>query len=1068
MAREKAAYLARLAARTERFDEMAQHLVEMSRSPEELSAEDGYLMSLAYDHAVSTRRTALRRLATATKCEDDDSGPGCIAGFAAEYAANVKNELQRILNVAKTWLSKNLDSHAMTDEARVFYHKMKADNCRDIAEFCGAADQPNRAAICNVQEAYKNASALAESVLSATHPICHCLALNHAVFQSAVVNDPESACNIAPESAPGSLENCRSVNPVLASRRLSSLLLEFPDAAVAGVPWSTLTAAYLQTYHETLDIDALGYPSPGAAADSLLLGVCKPCRNQGIDEGKFMDPLVALVDRVALTPLPGYLGTWPSLYKALCAMVRHFGDEGVPPIDGTIDRPGQSLVLSKVRPLLEKLAGGESNAIVPECWRSWLLSQLKPISHAKQEHQSSGQGMTFRDEEGKSRKLGKIGHLVQAVLRWRHQRLTHSAGTALRSPDTSDIDKALEPNLELAFSKKCNNLVLFSTQGNSCAERCPEYYRDFRSEMNAFVQPTVSEHSGCCAALQPNICIRRSNSTPPLHCMLPIPCLAPRRSVEAVHNELVPGDIGEKQQLIPSESSAEPADTLQDSHGASQKKHEIKDGGVRMASWSSQDRSRSRCRFRAVSREGRARSLTRDQPLDFHSGSAAKRSTSEPPHFCDDPFEPPTWEPWAFVKDPKQPPSLHPASSSHFANLPPAMLLPIPMPQALPPQAPPGLEPQKGAQMPAFTSRDRGRSQCRFGAVSQEGRARSFTREPCLDSHSSAAALRSTSEPPHFCDDPFEPPVQELWAFAKDPKPSPSCYPGSFSCFANLPPNILVAMPMQQGLPSEAPPGLDPFRTHSRGRSQNRFTAGSREGRARSLTREHPLDPHSSIAAANRSTSEPPHFWDDPFEPPIQEIWTCAAEMKPKAVPPTSPLGLAGVHMRSRGRTRGASQEGRAKSLSRDLDACKSFGQLGTNTANRSNSEPPCGFDDPFEPPPQELWASASKATSCTLNLDKLISHPSLPSAAPSEPLFLQTAVPVNSQVFTFHSTCTPQQLAPAVCFGMMPCPPFLQPLECTRPWSRARSLTRADARLGTATSCKDSTGYVCNRSVSR
>lgn len=389
--------------------------------------------------------------------------------------------------------------------------------------------------------------------------------------------------------------------------------------------------------------------------------------------------------------------------------------------------------------------------------------------------------------------------------------------------------------------------------------------------------------------------------------------------------------------------------------------------------------------------------------------------------------------------------------------------------------------------MPAFTSHDRGRSQCRFGAVSQEARARSCTREPCLDSHSSTAALRSTSEPPHFCDDPFEPPAQELWASAKDSKPSPSCYPDSLSCFANLPPNILLAMPIQQSLSPEAPPGLEPFRTHSRGRSRNRFTAVSREGRARSLTREQTLDSHISTAAANRCTSEPPHFCDDPFEPPIQEIWTCAAETKPtdsigcfvnfpqaavvtmpQAPPPTSPLGLAGVHMRSRGRTRGASDEGRAKSLSRDLDACESFGQLGTNTAKRSNSEPPCGLDDPFEPPPQELWAPASKATSCTLNLDKLISHPTLPPAAPCGPMFLQTAVPVNSYVFSLHSTCTPQQTAPAVCFGMVPCPPFSQPPECTRPWSRARSLTRADARLGTATSCNNPTGYVCNRSVSR
>eukprot|EP00930_Biecheleria_cincta_P007900 TRINITY_DN1091_c0_g3_i1.p1 TRINITY_DN1091_c0_g3~~TRINITY_DN1091_c0_g3_i1.p1 ORF type:complete len:1102 (+),score=169.81 TRINITY_DN1091_c0_g3_i1:69-3374(+) len=1101
MAREKAAYLARLAARAGRFDEMARHLVEMSRSPDELSAEDGYLMSIAYNHAVSTRRTALRRLATDAKRETDGGGEGCNASFASEYSAKVKKELHRILEAARKWLGKNLESHAMTDEARVFYHKMKADNCRDIAEHCSAADEPDSVAIHSAQQAYKNALAHAESVLPATHPIRHCLALNHAVFQNAVVNNPESACMTAPAITPCGLENCNSVPALLVSCRLSSLLLEFPDAAIAGVPWSTLTLAYFHTYNEHFDIVNLGYTSPCAAVESLLLGVCGSSWNRGINDGKFTDPVIALADEVALTPLPGYLATWPSLYKTLCAMLQHFGADGVPPIDGSIDRPGKSLVLSKVRPLLEKLEEGESNAIVSQPLRSWLLSQLKPISHAKQAKQLIGQGMTFRNADGKSRKLDKIGHLVQAVLRWRHQRLLHCSGDVLRS---TAIDKVLEPNLELAFSKRCNNLVLFSTHGTGCAEKCPEYYRDFHSEIKAAMQPSENENQECSAAVQAPICIRRSCSTPPLHCLLQKPSLAKGENLEALRIELlVSGSVAKEQQRISSGVAADFAGMGLDPPAASEKTRTVKDDEVRVTSWSSEDRSRSRCRFREVSREGRARSLTREQVAHLHSSGASKRSTSEPPHFRDDPFEPPLQEFWASAKDPKPAAPMHPDSSSPFANLPMTVLVAMPMPEVLPPKVPPGLDPvtaaetphfsvvshrpcmvHDGFQMPTCSSHDRGRSQCRFGAVSHESRARSLTREQPLGSHSSTAALRSTSEPPHFCDDPFEPPAQELWACAKASKPSPSFHPDLFSCFTNLPPNILVAMPLQQGMSSNAAPRSEPFHMHSRGRSQSRFTAISREGRARSLTKDHALDSCSSTTA-KRSTSEPPHFCDDPFEPPPQELWASARDMRPansascfvnlpqatlaatpQATAPISSLCLAGVRMHSEGRTRVASQESRAKSLSTDLDVRESFGQLGTG-AKRSNSEPPCAYDDPFEPPPQELWASAPTATSRTLNLETLLSHPTSSSVLAPEQLSFPAMGPVNLHAPTLHSTGAVQLSAAGVGLGMMP-RSFLQSPVHTRPWSRARSWTRAGAMPGTTASCNAQSDYFCNRSMSR
>merc|ERR1712004_664709 len=107
------------------------------------------------------------------------------AQFAREYCQKVETELDQICSTILELLNGNLLDKASSDESKVFYHKMKADYYRYIAEF--KADDAKKAAAENARKAYEEASGIASLGL----------ALNYSVFQYEVLGNPEEACKMA-------------------------------------------------------------------------------------------------------------------------------------------------------------------------------------------------------------------------------------------------------------------------------------------------------------------------------------------------------------------------------------------------------------------------------------------------------------------------------------------------------------------------------------------------------------------------------------------------------------------------------------------------------------------------------------------------------------------------------------------------------------------------------------------------------------------------------------------------------------------------------------------------------
>ncbi len=111
------------------------------------------------------------------------------------YKGKIEQELTGICQDILDLLEEHLVPNSTTDEGKVFLNKMKADYHRYIAEFAGPESRNTAAK--KAQNAYEEASGLAKTSLTNTHPMKLGLALNHSVFMYEIMQNPDVACRMA-------------------------------------------------------------------------------------------------------------------------------------------------------------------------------------------------------------------------------------------------------------------------------------------------------------------------------------------------------------------------------------------------------------------------------------------------------------------------------------------------------------------------------------------------------------------------------------------------------------------------------------------------------------------------------------------------------------------------------------------------------------------------------------------------------------------------------------------------------------------------------------------------------
>merc|ERR1711862_349106 len=145
-------------------------------------------------NAVGSRRAAWR-IITSVEQKEKTKGNEEQSKWAKEYCTKVENELQKICDTIIGLLDDTLVPKAAHGESKVFYHKMKGDYYRYIAEFTNEGEKTKAAE--DARKAYDEAMTVATKDLAVTHPIRLGLALNFSVFHYEVLGNPDEACKIA-------------------------------------------------------------------------------------------------------------------------------------------------------------------------------------------------------------------------------------------------------------------------------------------------------------------------------------------------------------------------------------------------------------------------------------------------------------------------------------------------------------------------------------------------------------------------------------------------------------------------------------------------------------------------------------------------------------------------------------------------------------------------------------------------------------------------------------------------------------------------------------------------------
>jgi len=197
MTLEDSVYLAKLAEQAERYEEMVENMKAVASADQELSVEERNLLSVAYKNVIGARRASWR-IVTSIEQKEESKGNDAQVALIKDYRRKIEEELAKICEDILEVLDKHLIPSAQSGESKVFYHKMKGDYHRYLAEF--ALGDKRKESSEKSLEAYKSATEVAQTDLAPTHPIRLGLALNFSVFYYEILNSPDQACHLAKQA----------------------------------------------------------------------------------------------------------------------------------------------------------------------------------------------------------------------------------------------------------------------------------------------------------------------------------------------------------------------------------------------------------------------------------------------------------------------------------------------------------------------------------------------------------------------------------------------------------------------------------------------------------------------------------------------------------------------------------------------------------------------------------------------------------------------------------------------------------------------------------------------------
>ncbi|KAM5438282.1 hypothetical protein McanCB56680_004165 [Microsporum canis] len=200
---------------------MVTYMKEVASIGGELTVDERNLLSVAYKNVVGTRRASWRIISSIEQKEESKGSEKHVQAIS-EYRQKIEAELERVCQDVLDVLDQSLIPKAESGESKVFYHKMKGDYHRYLAEFASGNKRKN--AVTAAHDAYKNATDVAQTELTSTHPIRLGLALNFSVFYYEILNSPDRACHLAKQAFDDAIAELESLSEE--SYRDSTLIMQ--------------------------------------------------------------------------------------------------------------------------------------------------------------------------------------------------------------------------------------------------------------------------------------------------------------------------------------------------------------------------------------------------------------------------------------------------------------------------------------------------------------------------------------------------------------------------------------------------------------------------------------------------------------------------------------------------------------------------------------------------------------------------------------------------------------------------------------------------------------------------
>nr|XP_029119328.1 14-3-3-like protein 16R isoform X2 [Elaeis guineensis] len=206
-AREKNVYMAKLAEKAKRYEEMVEFMEKVAAAAEgkELTVEERNLLSVAYRKIINDHRDSWRIVSSTEQEEShgNEDYAADIRDFRATVEADLTSRCAGILRL----LDASLIPSASAANSKVFYHKMKDDFHRYLAEIKTGSEREDAAE--SSLAAYNSAQDIAMVELAWTHPIRLDLCLSFSALYHDILNSPDRARTLAKQALDGANAECK-------------------------------------------------------------------------------------------------------------------------------------------------------------------------------------------------------------------------------------------------------------------------------------------------------------------------------------------------------------------------------------------------------------------------------------------------------------------------------------------------------------------------------------------------------------------------------------------------------------------------------------------------------------------------------------------------------------------------------------------------------------------------------------------------------------------------------------------------------------------------------------------